>query len=133
MPGIERRTVQQQARRTRGARCPILPSRAQRALRHGEDVLGQGVAGVQRLRRQAMRGEGVEETGRCSRTGQTLVSVDPRYYRPTEVDLLIGDPTKAHQRLGWRHETSVRDLVGEMVREDLRLLESEHAPLSKDV
>jgi GDPmannose 4,6-dehydratase len=47
------------------------------------------------------------------------VEVDPRYFRPTEVDLLVGDPSKAHRKLGWRHETGFADLVAEMVREDL--------------
>ena len=47
-----------------------------------------------------------EEIGRCARTGEVLVAVDPRYFRPTEVDLLLGDPTKARQRLGWRHKTT---------------------------
>ena len=48
--------------------------------------------------------------------------MDPRYFRPTEVDLLIGDPAKAHQKLGWRHETSVRDLAREMVQADLEVM-----------
>jgi hypothetical protein len=65
------------------------------------------------------QGEGVDETGRCSRTGQTLVSVDPRYYRPTEVDLLLGDPGKAKQKLGWEHKTTMEELVREMVAADL--------------
>ena len=64
-------------------------------------------------------GEGTDEKGICRRTGRTIVEVDPRYFRPTEVDLLIGDPSKAHQRLGWRHETSVRELAREMVLSDL--------------
>jgi len=64
-------------------------------------------------------GEGIEERGIDVATGKCVVAVDPRYFRPTEVDLLLGDATKAQQVLGWRHETSVRDLAGEMVREDL--------------
>ncbi|HNN55510.1 MAG TPA: GDP-mannose 4,6-dehydratase, partial [Novosphingobium sp.] len=56
------------------------------------------------------RGTGVDEQGFCTASGALRVAVDPRYFRPTEVDLLIGDPAKAHQKLGWRHETSVRDL-----------------------
>lgn len=67
-------------------------------------------------------GSGLSEVGRCSSTGKTLIEVDPRYFRPTEVDLLIGDPTKARQNLGWAHTTTVRDLVREMVAEDLKLL-----------
>jgi len=64
-------------------------------------------------------GSGVGEKGICAETGRTLVEVDPRYFRPTEVELLIGDPSKAKRRLGWEHETSVRELAREMVREDL--------------
>jgi GDPmannose 4,6-dehydratase len=75
------------------------------------------------------RGRGIDEKGYDSTTGACLVEVDPRYFRPTEVDLLLGDPRKAHQKLGWRHETSVRELVREMVAEDLSVMKT--APLSK--
>lgn len=71
------------------------------------------------------RGKGVEEQGLDTATGKVLVEVDPRYFRPTEVDLLIGDPTKAHTVLGWRHEVSFADLVAEMVREDIAALSNE--------
>jgi GDPmannose 4,6-dehydratase len=67
------------------------------------------------------RGQGVDEQGVDSATGKVLVSVDPRYFRPTEVDLLIGDPTKARVELGWSHVTPVRELVREMVTEDSKL------------
>nr|WP_289624345.1 GDP-mannose 4,6-dehydratase [Sinorhizobium sp. 7-81] len=67
-------------------------------------------------------GEGIEERGIDVVTGKCIVAVDPRHFRPTEVDLLLGDPTKAKQVLGWRHETSVRELAREMVREDLKLM-----------
>jgi GDPmannose 4,6-dehydratase len=67
----------------------------------------------------AWRGEGADEIGVCAKTGRTLVQVDPRYFRPTEVELLIGDPTKARERLGWEHKTTWRELCEEMVREDL--------------
>jgi GDPmannose 4,6-dehydratase len=63
-------------------------------------------------------GKGVDEVGRDSRTGDCLVRVDPRYFRPTEVDSLIGDASKAHQRLGWRHRTTFDELVTEMVEAD---------------
>src|SRR5690606_17517051 len=56
------------------------------------------------------RGSGVEEKGYDALSGKVVVEIDPRYFRPTEVDLLIGDPSKAHQKLGWKHDTSVRDL-----------------------
>lgn len=70
------------------------------------------------------RGEGIDEQGFCTASGALRVAVDPRYFRPTEVDLLIGDPAKAHQKLGWRHETSVRDLVREMVVADLETMKT---------
>jgi GDPmannose 4,6-dehydratase len=63
-------------------------------------------------------GRGAEEKGRCTKTGEVLVAVDPSYYRPTEVDLLLGNPEKARQRLGWRHRTSFEELVAEMVEAD---------------
>jgi GDPmannose 4,6-dehydratase len=67
------------------------------------------------------KGSGVNEKGYDAATGECLVEVDPRYFRPTEVDLLLGDPTKAHEKLGWSHECSVRDLVREMVESDMAL------------
>ncbi|MDE2163067.1 MAG: GDP-mannose 4,6-dehydratase [Alphaproteobacteria bacterium] len=65
------------------------------------------------------QGEGVQEKGLDEASGRVLVEVDPRYFRPTEVDLLLGDPGKAHQVLGWRHQTGFKDLVCEMVESDL--------------
>ena len=53
--------------------------------------------------------------------------IDPRYFRPTEVDLLMGDPAKAHQKLGWKHETTFEALVAEMVAEDMKQVASESA------
>jgi GDPmannose 4,6-dehydratase len=64
-------------------------------------------------------GQGLDEIGRDARTGQALVAVDPRYFRPTEVEQLIGDPSKANQKLGWRHEVGFEELVREMVASDL--------------
>jgi GDPmannose 4,6-dehydratase len=75
------------------------------------------------------RGEGVDEKGYAVDDGRVLVEVDPRYFRPTEVDLLIGDPGKAHQRLGWRHETTARELAREMVQADLEVMRN--APIGK--
>jgi len=72
------------------------------------------------------RGTGVDETGVDAATGEVLVAIDPRYFRPTEVDLLLGDPSKAHQQLGWRHETSFKDLVRDMVDSDMETVASEH-------
>ena len=76
------------------------------------------------------RGEGADEKGYAQGDGRVLVEIDPRYFRPTEVDLLIGDPRKAHEKLGWRHETSVRELVREMVAADLEVMRD--APIGKD-
>ncbi|RAS07152.1 GDP-mannose 4,6-dehydratase [Ensifer adhaerens] len=77
------------------------------------------------------RGAGVDEKGFDTASGRCLVEVDPRYFRPTEVDLLIGDPTKAHKELGWKHQTSVRELCREMVCEDLKIMQKT-APVAKD-
>jgi len=70
-------------------------------------------------RRVIWHGSGVDESGVDEATGETLVCVDPAFFRPTEVNLLIGDATKARTKLGWARETSFHDLVGEMVRHDL--------------
>ena len=75
------------------------------------------------------RGEGIEEKGYCQSTGNCLIEIDPRYFRPTEVDLLIGDPAKAKQKMGWAHETSVRELAREMVEADLEIMKN--APIAK--
>jgi GDPmannose 4,6-dehydratase len=65
------------------------------------------------------RGEGVNETG-TDENGKVIVKVDPRYFRPTEVETLLGDPTKAKQKLGWTPKISFEELVAEMVREDYK-------------
>jgi GDPmannose 4,6-dehydratase len=65
------------------------------------------------------RGRGVGETGVESRSGRLLVKIDPRYFRPTEVDLLIGDAAKAQARLGWKPVTPFADLIKEMIEADL--------------
>jgi GDPmannose 4,6-dehydratase len=70
------------------------------------------------------RGEGLDEKGYDRLSGRCLVEVDPRYFRPSEVDALVGDPTKARTRLGWRHGRSARDLAREMVNEDLKLMQT---------
>ena len=54
-----------------------------------------------------------------------MLSVDPKYFRPTEVDLLIGDPTKAHTKLGWECKYDLQDLVKDMMQSDLKLMEKE--------
>ncbi len=67
-------------------------------------------------------GQGVEEKG-YDADGKCIVQVDPRYFRPTEVETLLGDPTKAKEKLGWTPKTSFQELVSEMVREDLKSAE----------
>src|SRR5216683_7430748 len=71
------------------------------------------------------RGSGVDEKGLDARSGRILVKIDPRYFRPTEVDLLIGDSTKAREKLGWRHKVSFDALVAEMVQADLESVRQE--------
>jgi GDPmannose 4,6-dehydratase len=63
-------------------------------------------------------GRGLDETGRCMKSGDILISVDQRYFRPTEVPHLLGDPRKARSRLGWHHNTTFQQLVHEMVDAD---------------
>jgi GDPmannose 4,6-dehydratase len=70
-------------------------------------------------------GNGVDEKGFDVNTGRCVVEVDKRYFRPTEVDLLLGDPSKANRILGWRHKTSFDELVTEMVQADLDALPTE--------
>ena len=73
------------------------------------------------------RGKGVEETGIDKKSGKTLVRVDPVYFRPTEVELLIGDASKAREKLGWKPKTSFAQLVKEMVAGDLEIARREVA------
>jgi GDPmannose 4,6-dehydratase len=67
----------------------------------------------------AWKGQGADEQGYDAKTDTIRVEIDKRYFRPTEVDLLIGDPTKAYQKLGWKHTISFPQLVAEMVASDL--------------
>jgi GDPmannose 4,6-dehydratase len=71
-------------------------------------------------------GEGVDEVGRDAKSGAVRVKIDPRYFRPTEVDLLIGDPSKAKAKLGWQHSTPFETLVRDMVKADLETVLREH-------
>jgi GDPmannose 4,6-dehydratase len=73
------------------------------------------------------RGSGVKETGVEAGTNCVLVEIDPRYFRPTEVMQLLGDPTKARQKLGWQHRTSFNALVQEMVRDDVAAMHKAQA------
>jgi GDPmannose 4,6-dehydratase len=78
-------------------------------------------------RRLEWQGAGAAERGLDAATGKVLVEIDPRYFRPTEVDSLIGDASKANQKLGWRHKVSFAQLVEEMVDADLKAVRNEHA------
>jgi GDPmannose 4,6-dehydratase len=71
------------------------------------------------------RGKGVGEIGIDTATGETLVEIDSRYFRPTEVDLLLGDPSKAHRVLGWQHKVGFPELVAGMVESDLKAVAEE--------
>ncbi|QBF34240.1 GDP-mannose 4,6-dehydratase [Thalassococcus sp. S3] len=71
------------------------------------------------------RGEGVDERGYEAGTDRCLVAINPRYFRPTEVDLLIGDPAKARDRLGWTHKIGLGEMTAEMVRSDLEVVRRE--------
>ncbi len=71
------------------------------------------------------KGKGAEEKGYDAESGNVLVEIDERYFRPTEVDLLLGDPSKAHKTLGWRHTTTFKQMIEEMVKSDLVLIPNE--------
>jgi GDPmannose 4,6-dehydratase len=79
------------------------------------------LAGAELGLRIEWQGKGVDEQGIDRTSGRTVVKVDPRYFRPTEVDTLLGDPAKARQKLGWKAETSFAALVKEMVATDLEI------------
>ena len=71
-------------------------------------------------------GKGVQEKGIDEKSGNTIIEIDPKYYRPTEVDSLLGDPTKAEKKLGWNpKETSFKKLVKIMIKHDIKLVENE--------
>jgi GDPmannose 4,6-dehydratase len=76
-------------------------------------------------RQVAWQGKGAEEKGIDAKSGHVLVEVDKDYFRPTEVDSLLGDPGKAHKMLGWKHKTSFRQLVAEMMESDLHTVPAE--------
>lgn len=71
------------------------------------------------------KGEGVDEKGIDKKTGKVLIEVDPKYFRPTEVDLLIGDPSKAKAKLGWENKHSLEQLVEEMMAADVALFKKD--------
>ncbi|MCB2106473.1 MAG: GDP-mannose 4,6-dehydratase [Rhodobacteraceae bacterium] len=77
------------------------------------------------------KGKGVDEKGIDQKSGDVLVEVDPRYFRPTEVDLLLGDPSKAHKVLDWRHTTPFKTMVKDMVAADLDTVKDEAARFAR--
>jgi GDPmannose 4,6-dehydratase len=72
-------------------------------------------------------GKGAEEVGIDSSTGKILVEIDPRYYRPTEVEILIGDPSKAKEKLGWKPKVKLEELVKIMIKADEKAVEQNHS------
>ncbi|MFH0725891.1 MAG: GDP-mannose 4,6-dehydratase [Pseudomonadota bacterium] len=71
-------------------------------------------------------GAGVDETGIDTKTGKRIVAVDPKYFRPTEVETLLGDPSKAKRKLGWEPQITFREMVAEMVKQDLMGAKKDH-------
>jgi len=71
------------------------------------------------------RGNGLDEIGIDKKTQEVLVEIDDRYFRPTEVDILCGDATKAHEKLNWHHQTGFEELVSDMVTSDMELMATE--------
>ena len=76
-------------------------------------------------------GEGIDEIGRRSDNGEVVVKIDPRYFRPTEVETLLGDPSKAEIKLGWKPKTSLEELVTEMIAFDVEEAKKESLLKSK--
>jgi GDPmannose 4,6-dehydratase len=71
------------------------------------------------------KGSGVDEVGIDAASGDTLIRIDSRYFRPTEVDLLLGDPSKAQRVLEWKHTVTFQELVSEMLDSDLKVVAEE--------
>jgi GDPmannose 4,6-dehydratase len=71
------------------------------------------------------KGKGVDEKGYNKESGEIIIEVDKRYFRPAEVELLIGDPTKAQKQMGWKHRNTLKDLVKEMVEADIELFKKD--------
>jgi GDPmannose 4,6-dehydratase len=73
----------------------------------------------------AWKGSGLDEEGVCEESGKTVVRIDPRYFRPTEVEFLLGDASKARKQLGWVPQHSFADLVHDMIEADLAQAKAE--------
>lgn len=80
----------------------------------------------------AWEGEGIHEVGKNAETGDIHVRIDARYFRPTEVDLLLSDPSKAKEKLGWSHTIEFKELVTDMVESDLKVIPDEQARKQRD-
>jgi GDPmannose 4,6-dehydratase len=74
----------------------------------------------------AWEGAGINEVGKDAATGKILIRIDPRYFRPTEVDFLLGDPSKAREKLGWENRVSFDQLIKIMVHDDLKEAQKDH-------
>jgi GDPmannose 4,6-dehydratase len=94
----------------------VIATGRQYSVRHFVDVAAERLG-----MRMEWRGKGVDEVGVDTVSGRALVHVDPRYFRPTEVDTLLGDPGKAREKLGWTAQIPFTDLVAEMVQTDLEV------------
>ena len=95
----------------------VIATGEQHSVREFVDAVGQELD-----MKITWRGSGAKEEG-YDATGRRIVAVDPRYFRPAEVDALLGDASKARRKLGWKPKVKFRELVSEMVREDLKLAE----------
>jgi GDPmannose 4,6-dehydratase len=84
-------------------------------------------------RRITWQGEGVDEIGIDAASGETLISIDPRYFRPTEVEFLLGDPTKAREKLGWQATTTLEEMVREMVDVDMIIMNNQQNKHNEDL
>ena len=69
---------------------------------------------------------GLDEIGKRSDTGEVVVRIDPRYFRPTEVEQLLGDPSKASKKLKWKSKISLNQLISEMIQEDSKEAKKEY-------
>lgn len=78
-------------------------------------------------------GEGIDEKGIHAKTGKTIIQIDREYFRPTEVDTLLGDASKAYAKLGWQPKTTFENMIDEMVRVDLKLAELENSGIYKKI
>lgn len=105
----------------------VIATGEQHTVREFVDLAAKEVGLVLRWEGSGLTEKGIVESSTCAavKPGQTLVQVDPRFFRPAEVETLLGDPSKAYDKLGWKPATSFQALVEEMAREDLKLAKHE--------